>query len=289
MFMLEFTQSLPYPNRAQYQQALGLSCIENHVLAILAAQQLPFAACYTGINLSLHALWDAAVEQHTAYADFNGVPRVQDVLKDAGCIFLKRHTGGDIVKVIESAAADMYLLLQVTPAYAKQTLRSRGWRADHYVLAKQEVQQIRLFNDIPAVEETVSKTALKKIYGGTWFTLYLDKNKLHDWLAGLPFVPVKALASTVPFLNLKSEDMPYFRDMVGLYRILKRRQRQYYAAYFNTEFLDEEIKQLDMIYLQIEFSILKKEINQDTLQAFIETLQACEAAIQIKLNQEIKQ
>lgn len=273
---------LQYPTMEIYREVCGLSCIENHVLALLKANRFPIERLYGNSCLSMSRLWQAFLIERVPYAAFQGVERIQDELKRAGAIHLERRQEAQILPVLQITRENQAVLARVTHSYAKTQLRTKGWREDHYVLLSSASGQTTLYNDIPFAHFSIPQSEAETVYDRAYFLLTFHWDVLEKLFAHHNAPSGSPRAEWVPPTALTPEDLPNLRDLIGVYRVLLRRWKKA-AMVQDITAAEDWIKQADLLYMQAEYLHIKKTKTafpiQSLLQQFIQLDRDVQAAI----------
>lgn len=226
-----------------YEKLFGLSCVENHVLAILRQRKEQIGYTYFDCAVPLKDLYEHMVVQGVKQEYFHLTERIQDVLKKLGVIELvkeKTKCFQELEEVIFSCKEDEYFLIKVTPEFTKKQLFARGFREDHFVYVRAFGSQFQVFNDIPKRDLMLSPEQLKKGFDGKYFRLFVhrklceeDKNLLWNMRKFRPeketvFSLQRGVDSDIEDIGIK------LRNLTGVYKQLRYRMKAYYGNYTDT-------------------------------------------------------
>jgi len=253
-----------------YEHIYGLSCIENHVLAVLKQCGEKVEFLYHNCAVPIYKLYSLLVRKGIKQENFAEVQRVQDILKKLGIISLVKKQPEsienlkDLREEIQKCQRNEYILTRVKPEFSKTVLYSRGLRTDHYVLIKSEGNDFKLYNDIPERILTVTERQLPEIFDGDYFKMSVlrelnvdDANYL--WL-NRDYKPENqnSFDFNKNHFNEIDEIGIKLRNMVGIYKTLSRRMAEYYGIYINTDFIRGILPNVDKLYALLEYYNLKQ-------------------------------
>lgn len=251
-----------------YTDIYGLSCVENHILAIMNEQKQNIALTYFDCALPFEELFFHISTKHITQAYFNFLPRIQDILKNNCIISLERYesdTTDMLIHDIESCDCSEAILMKVTPEYTKTTLHARGLRPDHYVYINNTLDLFTIFNDIPATIHRVEPKELHRIWGGDWLKLKI--NRALDISDAISFWNQRKYkpenhtnnTSSEPNITNVHDFSQNLQNTVGIYKILRKRLVRYYGMYVNCDSIKEMIPDIDKQYALIEYHMRKQK------------------------------
>lgn len=243
----------------------GLSCIENYTLALLQSDGFPIGLLYGDSFIEMDRLWETFFMNGRDYAHFDGVERIQDIAKRYGLLSMKlyREAGEQFIQTIADSDHTFLILLQ--PEVAQKQFQVRGWHEKHYVLVIPDGKQYHLINDIPFGERTISSEELKDYYGGEFFDCVIYRERYDETQRKLKTNRISLFCTGVSHIQIPNDNLIAFRDMIGVYRILLRRQKAYLGYWMNTDFFDLFIREVDSIYMKAEYMNLKRVSNGQNL------------------------
>lgn len=240
-----------------YSVVLGLSCVENHILSSLYLDGFPIELLYFNSFIEIDALWEAFFLKKNDYAHFDGIIRIQDTAKKYGLISMKLYKK-DLDQFIHNMMnSDHFFLMLLKPKVSQDQFQVRGWHEKHYAKVILDENQCHIINDIPFKEKTIFLYELNDYYSGEFLDYVLNKKRYKEIEKLLNSYSFKIAASSVKHKFISSDDFVAFRDMIGVYRILIRRQKYYCGLKMNTNFFDTLIKEIDSIYMRVEYMYLK--------------------------------
>lgn len=208
---------------SMYKNIYGLTCIENHVLALLRMHGIEERFFYCDSYILASDLYEQIINKGNAF-DYQGIIRVQNLCKDLGIISLNKRVG-DVIAAIKKRNT---ILMQVTPDFNKSVLGARGYRNDHYVIAQMSEDIISIINDIPQKRIVTDYEMLQTAYAGEYFEFELlrtlnnnDKTFcLERWKNSIN-KPFKKLNIDEVLSNDTNENI--LRDYLLLLKVLRKR------------------------------------------------------------------
>ncbi len=257
-----------------FEQIHGLSCVENQLLAILKELGNDISPLYYNSAIPLKELFFFFVIKGESPYHFYRIPRIQDELKELGVIDMKLKrpkTTRTVREQIRRCGENEYVLLRVTPAFTKSVLHARGMRDDHYVRAVPDGNGFLVYNDIPDVMVRLSARELGQCYAGEYF-LVTVKGRINQQISELLWNRrIFRAEKHIPFY-FRTIDFPAeknntigLRNMIGVYKTMRRRLALYYGLWVNTQFIQNAIPSIDQCYAMVEYYNLRKNATTQKL------------------------
>lgn len=271
------------PEIENYKNVLGLSCIENHILAIMNANKISNSIVFENSFVDLEQIGNYFLAQKANFAEFCKIPRIQNDLKDSGAISM-RLGFSDVWEILSGVEenSDRFLLASIIPEQANKLLYTRGWRSDHYVLVKKAGECVKIINDIPAMELTVSKENFGDIYGGSYFELTFNEIEMKRSCQDNTTIFIDKLvklnakkSDLFQFINddVNIEMLSYLRDLVGVCKIVYARQKELLKSSFDCLELNELQSALSSIYMQLEYYNVKSQFDLKNITEIIKNIE----------------
>lgn len=268
--------------------------MENHVLSILTDQKINVSSLYHDSAVPMKELFFFLVLKGDKPEYFSRLPRIQDTLKNLGIISCTRWNQQNpeaVQNMIRNCKENEFVLCRVSPEFTQKTLKARGLRNDHFVLARAKENSFQIVNDLPHISVLLNSRDFGSIYSGQYFiitvlrTLTLqDQILLHKKRV---FRPEKYL----PFYFYESdfyaiEELgPKLRNLTGIFKILKYRTNAYYRSFVDTSFIEKVLPLIERYYAKFEYFNLK---STTTLSKYFELFSHLNE-IEISLMEELKQ
>lgn len=250
-----------------YENIHGLSCIENHVLALMRQNGEQIEHLYNDSAIPAINIYNSVVINDIKQEYFNNLKRVQNTLKDLNVIsFTKKAVPciNELYSNIRECSNNEYILARVTPEFSRRVLKARALRSDHFVLIKIVDSDFIVFNDIPECVLRIPITNFDEAFDKEFFKLSIlrklnstDFNNL--WETRL-YKPENCNETSIAFQNFYDIDNIgiKLRDLAGVCKILRRRMMEYYNLYIDAEFIKETIQSWDKAYTLFEYYNIKK-------------------------------
>lgn len=282
----------------RYDKIFGLSCIENHVLAILRqrGEEIEYAYYNCAVplgNLYTHLVLDGVKQEY-----FNLIERIQDALKNLGIIELTRVIPmqfADVKRAVCACRENEYILIRVTLHFTKSILMARGFREDHFVYVRPCGNDFEVFNDIPERVTMLTGKQLAEVYDGEYFHLSV-KRKLNGEDINLlwnlrSFKPEEFRRHNIGadnFDNVKDIGVR-LRNLTGVYKTLRYRMAEYYGKYVDTRFIQEAMPPIEKIYAMFEYYNLKPGTPLDKYMYLFQSLYDLDTDLMIRLKKEMEE
>jgi len=251
-----------------YEYIYGLSCVENHVLAVLRSRGLPVEYTYHDSAVPMRELYDSMIRHGVRPEYFGRIRRVQDTLREMGVISLMKSRAEGMEQAkreIRGCRENEYILMRVTPGFTRTVLSARGFRPDHYALVQVAGNGFEIYNDIP--ERVVPVTAqFSQAYDGGCFRLAVLRN-MNEADAGFlwrirGFRPERYEPSYFrmeDFAGIEDAGVR-LRNMAGVYKLLRCRMAEYYGMYVDTGFIRDALPEADRCYARFEYYNLRGSV-----------------------------
>lgn len=281
-----------------FDQIHGLSCVENQLLAILKERGNDISPLYYNSAIPLKELFFFFVIKGDSPYRFYRIPRIQDELKDLGLIDMRLKRPKTIRTVreqIRRCKENEYVLLRVTTIFTKTVLHARGLRDDHYVRAVPDGNDFILYNDIPDVSVRLSARELGKSYAGEYFLIKV-RGSIDQRISELLWNRrIFKAEKHVPFyfragdFEAAPNSTLGLRNMIGVYKTMRRRLALYYGLWVNTQFIQNSIPAIDQCYAMAEYYNLRKTATDQKLFELLYQLNTKEVVMMDTLKQKMEE
>lgn len=247
-----------------YDGTLGLSCVENQILALLLEQGQDIVPLYYDSAVPIKILCNDLLTGGQRAERYHGVDRVQTTLQRLGIVKMERSATP--FEELSTQMDRMETLLKVSSAFTFHTLHARGFREDHFVLVRREADFYRAYNDIPAASIPLYPSELKRAYDGEVITVSIQRTltqedaatlfqqrtyKPEDWeLYALP----DGLAESISDFGQK------FSQLLRVYKILRRRMQAYYKKYISGYVIP--VREIEKLQARLEYCNLRDGRDQ---------------------------
>ena len=258
-------------NKSLFNNALGLSCIENYLLYILAARRYDYRYLYAESFVPFFDIAQALHSECVRYAYFNGIPRIMDTARNEGLISLHITE-----KFAEAALSYDYCCAKVVPEYIKARYGRDFWRDDHYILLCGQNEKGWIFvNDNPRDVIELSGEELSQVYGGRTlcFNILEDVNeRIKEDLLERFKKSIAVSTASNKTCDLSIGSLETARDILGILRVTRKRIREYCSIYIDADFMKEYLSRLDKSYAALEYMRLRGNVDFDVINQMFETL-----------------
>lgn len=274
-----------------YKNIYGITCVENHISAILKYLKLPLQATYINSYIDLLVTVEEFIKNKTPYAYFDKLDRLQKTACRLGIAELTSYlvSYDKLVENLMLSISEGYpLLVQVDPGKLPNDSEILPWRNDHFIsLYGIEDGFIEALDDVPLRTLKLSQTELNIAYQNEILvfnvlntfdrSLYIaEAEEQLKQISG--FVEnADSAAEFISKFTVGPEDIIPFRDAIGIIRISRCRVKEWLkwikasGLYDFDESLFDEldslINKLEQLFATIEFSRLRKKINRKAIES----------------------
>ncbi|MCI8371699.1 MAG: hypothetical protein HFI75_04755 [Lachnospiraceae bacterium] len=264
-----------------YEGIYGLSCVENHVQAVLRQHGERVEASYYNSAVPLADLYKQMVTEGIRQEHFYLLERVQEIWKRLGILELvkiKHAPAAKMLQAVCSCQKNECLLVRVTPDFTRRKLLARGLREDHFVCVKKGGNKFEVYNDIPERRLWLREEQLEESYDGEYFHLSIRRKMTkadRDYLwQNRRFRPEEFYMQK--FMAVGFEDLEQIgyklRNLTGVYKLLRYRMAEYYGQYVDTEFIRQVMPEIEKFYAMFEYYNLKSVSKTDKYKELFDQL-----------------
>ena len=280
-----------------YEKLYGLSCVENHVLSILRANNEQIEYTYYNCAVPLNILYQTMVIEGIHQENFNTLERIQNALKKLGIINIIKMNPmvfDEVLRGLNNKKENEFFLLRVVPSFTKNKLNARGLRDDHFVYVEPCGDGYQVINDIPEKRIVLTAEQLEEYFDGEYFKLSIkrklnedDINKLWDMREYKPenFIRFNIVADDLYKIDNVGKRL---RDLTGVYKLLRYRMADYYGKYLDTTFISENMEKIEKIYSMFEYYNLKPYIPVEKYESLFIKLYELDAYLLMRLRREME-
>ena len=227
----------------------ALSCVERYCLAWIK-QYCDEIKCYGHSFIALKQCLDD-FSNGAKYETYETIPRIQEVLEEAGMIEHRYISDKKIFEAIKRAEPNDLCLMKVNDQFF-ELYKRRAWRADHYINIDGDFHYI---NEYPLSNGTLTEEEVSRYYGGAIIIFRMRNPEASITEKNTE----KILEQEFTDISLPRE-MKAIEDATGVLRISRKRMRLFYG---NAEGLsglfDEELSILDKLYLSARMYQIKRK------------------------------
>lgn len=249
-----------------FDNLYGLSCIENHALAVLREYGTDIRPLYRDCAIPMKVLFDSLVYQGESREYFDRIIRVQDLAKELGIITMKLYRRGfhELITDINGENEYEYVFMRVTNEFTKTQLHARGLRDDHYVRVMPDNNDFKIISDIPEITLALTKDELATAYDGDYFKLCVNRDisdndceHIHENRVFKAENHEEFKLDIVDFNSIPEVGIR-IRNMTGVYKVLRLRVVDYYRQYADTEFIKNRMPEVEKYFSLFEYFNIKK-------------------------------
>ncbi len=245
-------------DKSLFDNALGMSCVENLLIYIFKTQKITYKYLFFESALSAYDIVQALSHHKNTYSDFRCINRIQDLARNAGMIEICLLDS----PCIPTDLNEKYCCIMVNPTFIRDNYRTQLLRDDHYVLlSPSDFQNYFCINDVPRDIRKLSLVDLYSYYGGHAIEFRIkgdfDYGRKEEYLVKLKTSMEKNLYEAVEL----PRDILIARDIVGILRILRKRLAYMISEFQFVECWKTYIDKLDEFYSRIEYMRLRNIQN----------------------------
>ena len=249
-----------------YENIYGLSCVDNQVLGQLKSNGTDISVLYVASDISFESLFDEMVINGIKPEYFSLIPKIQDILKDAGAISLELKNSSDMDEIINILSDNEYkVLIKLKPDFVKSKLFARGLREDHYVYIEKKGNNYTIYNDIPETKVVVPFSELNEIYSGNYFVFKILRSLSKDDTFYIenkcPTVKKIIFPIKTEFINDINNIGQKFRNFMWIYKLLVYRFTECNSKKISKKRIKESRDYVDNVFAMAEYFNLKKSDN----------------------------
>jgi len=252
-----------------FDNLIGLSCVENYLLYILAHNRTQYRHIYAHSFISFYDIVDAFCNHDIQYAYFNKIVRVQELAHRKGLVSLSV-----LSDISDALSSKVYCCFKVTPVFIQTRFGRSLWRDDHYILACNHSDSNWVFlNDNPRDVIKLHHDELLSVYDGNIICFDIlrdfDDNIAGDFLREFK----QKLLEPCDSCNVDIKSIEVARDILGVLRISRKRICEYCSHYTSVEFMNNYLMELNKAYAMLEYMRLRNKIDFNKINQELEKLQ----------------
>lgn len=252
--------------KSELDNVLGLSCIENYLLAALRKELPEFEWLYYQSYLPFSTIFSEVIEKYKPYAYFDAIPRIHQT---AG----KNHIiQFDWLKSSFNVADSGYCCIRVKPDYLVSRYGRKTWRDDHYFLIHVKDGLYYFLNDNPRDAGEISEEELAKAYDNEviYFKVIqsITARQKQNWQYSFFRQIAEEQNPDIDLDVISQTDLIQIRDFIGILRILRKRTERFINQITPLN-MQDYINELDNAYAQIEYLRLKNRVDIETIRKLL--------------------
>jgi hypothetical protein len=263
-------------DKAIFDKGLGLSCVENYLLYILAAQGVDYRPLYAQSFIPVSEIVSAFCEEGVRYAYFYKIQRLQDLASDLEAVILSSETE------LDAALSNYdYCCVKVTPGFVADRYGLKLWRDDHYLLICEKSEDgFICVNDTPKDIVSLRDKEFRDAFGGRTICFNIRDGFLRKEQEAVLLQNFKeSVAREIQKRMCLMENLELARDILGILRIARKRIREYCSLYFHTDFMMTFLANLDKYYAIFEYMRLRGRTDYDKVNHILNEIQDCDFEI----------
>ena len=245
-------------DRSSFDEILGLTCIENYVLAVLA-KCLNHTYLYYDSFVEVADVIEEIFGKKVGFAFFRIIPRVHKSAMADGII---SYQSVDLDSICDAIDFVSYCCLEVKPDWFSSRYGTTAWRDDHYIMIEKRTgREYYFINDNPRDDGVMDEDEVVTLFAGSLFLfrvedasidcrreVFLDrmKNKLNSAVLGRDVLDL-----------CHGHTLAQLRDFLGVLKISRKRMEAFIRNYISTEFMKEYIRELEKHFVGIEYMRLR--------------------------------
>ena len=271
--------------KALFDGGLGLSCLENYLLYIMAHLKFDCRILYAYSYITMSEIARAFFDEKITYAHFDKISRLQGITCDFGIIKL---TSIDSIKEIDTCNG--YCCIRVNSRFFEKHYVRESWRGDHYILLCNKLNDgYLILNDIPRAVIEMNSEQLLAVFDGNIFCFEFLMESIPNAIKAKLFTEFQSL---LPRLNsayeFKCNNIETARDFLGILRVTRRRIQEYCSIYFDSDFMSENITKIDKSYAMFEYMRLRNRFDYNKVNQSLSEIQENDFSMIDRLNQEMR-
>ncbi len=267
---------------------LALSCVERQLLYILEDNHINPNILFLDSFESVETILEYFMNKDMKYAEFNIFDRLQHIANEKDIIDMEyvEDWDEDFIKKYE------YILLGTDIEFLKKTYGSSVWSDEHYVLITQkDIDTYYYLNDSPYDERIISKEEIYELSTSGAIGISLKREIIAEEDSLRRFCDKLNSEDTTgryQLNSLKENSLLQLRDALGVIRVMRKRNYYFIAEFVDAGFMDEYLKELDSMYIKLEYKRLRKAtIDVDFLNEFTSELIKDDMGIINKIKEKI--
>lgn len=241
-----------------FHNEYGLSCVEDYIIYILCKDTINWTKIFYKSYYDIEEIINYLLFEGQEYSSIKFIERIQNTLVQDGMLALVHLN----LKDIEGIDPRQYFLMELKEDATKELLDIETWRSDHYVMCYKNTNgKYSYVNDRPYITGNLKYSELRKYAGKEHVLATQVINK--DIGTVINKGKIVQLEQKLKSETILSGDLylgfEKIRDSIGIYRVVVKRLQAFFCSYGLSNFIDDEIKRLDNIYLRLEYMNIRKK------------------------------
>lgn len=261
-------------SESMYKNIYGLTCIENHVLALLKKSGEEEQYFYFNSFVNTLELYTDIVTKQQSFYHYQGIEKIQNFCKIKGLISLQKY----INNTLQIPDGSSTIFIRVTDDFNKNTLHSRAFRQDHFVIVQPYKESLyTVINDIPSTKLLMTKKEITNVYDGEYFTFDIlrklsssEKSKIFE--AGVDNIRNHIVSySPLPIAD-HVISAKHLKDFIFLLRQLRKRNVVFLNIKFNSELFKLLLDEYERLFTQCQYYYMRGVLTENNIDLLISKL-----------------
>lgn len=257
-----------------YKNIYGLTCIENHVLALLKKSGEEEQYFYFNSFVNTLELYTDIVTKQQSFYHYQGIEKIQNFCKIKGLISLQKY----INNTLQIPDGSSTIFIRVTDDFNKNTLHSRAFRQDHFVIVQPYKESLyTVINDIPSTKLLMTKKEITNVYDGEYFTFDIlrklsssEKSKIFE--AGVDNIRNHIVSYSPLAIADYVISAEHLKDFIFLLRQLRKRNVAFLNIKFNSELFILLLDEYERLFTQCQYYYMRGVLTGNNIDLLISKL-----------------
>lgn len=243
-----------------FRNEYGLSCVEDYILYILCKDTINWPQVFYSSYYDIEEIINYLLFKGQEYSSIKFIERIQNILVKEEILDLVRLD----IEAINGIEPYQFFLLELQESATKELLNISVWRSDHYIMCcKDNNGKYMYVNDRPYIAGNLEYSEIQKYAGKEYaFVVYVINKDIGTVINKDKVVQLERKLKSETILSgdlyLGFEKI---RDSVGIYRVVVKRLQALFCSYGTSNFIEDEIKRIDNIYLRLEYMNIRKSYD----------------------------
>ena len=243
-----------------FHNEYGLSCVEDYIIYVLCKETFDWPKIFYKSYYDIEEILNHLLFEGQEYSSIKFIERIQNTLINDGMLGLIQLNLEEIVGI----EPEKFFLMELKESATKELLNINAWRSDHYIMCYKNTNgRYAYVNDRPYITDNLEYSELQKYAGREQALIVQVINKNIGSVVNRE--KVVQLEQKLKSETLLSGDLylgfEKIRDSVGIYRVVVKRLQALFCSYGTSNFIEDEIKRIDNIYLRLEYMNIRKSYD----------------------------
>lgn len=273
-----------------YNNQLGLSCVENHTMAIIKLFQMEIAQLFLESYVSMENAVKYFRVHNVDYSHYTGINRIQDTAKMLNLVDYQSHSMNiDELELFlqNDNCSNVSVLIMADMKKCKVfPIEINAMREEHFLLITDYKDgKYKILDDITRYSTEVTKDELSKFFSGEIISFNKKKEiSKENFQAMIQARTMKSFfmgySEEEIFRNIENADnlehILSLRDGIGVLRVSRKRMRTVANYLFDTSSsekgeqlincLMKQIQEIDQLYSKLEYCRIRKRMNGEYIE-----------------------